>query len=899
MRDWHAFVRARLHLPDLAPEREARIVREVAAQLEDLYRDAVARGASGVDADARAAAHVTDWPRLAADLARADRPHLRPRVDRLVAAVEERPAERRSLLMFAHLLRDTRYAVRQLIKAPAFTIVAVATLALGIGATTAIFSVVNGVLLQPLPYPQSDRLVRVNEIVPQYGLFSVAPANFFDWRAQNHVFERIVAFTPTDATLLRTEGPELVHGMLASWDLFQMLDAAPALGSSFTADEDKPGGNNVVVINDAMWRQEFGTDRTIIGRAINLNGTPVTVIGVMPPGFYFPTRNVEFWRPIAINPVNATRGAHYLGVLARMKPGVTVPGADADMKGIAERLAREYPDQNAGASTSVVLMQDQIVGAIRPALLTLFAAVGLVVLIACANVANLLLVRAAVREKEIAIRAALGANRRRLFAQVVSESLVLAIAGGAIGIGIAYLGLPLILKLSAGSIPRAADVTIDRHVLLFAAAASIATGLLFSLAPAWQSTRAGIGAVLKEGGRSSTGVGSRWIRSGLLVVEVALSIVLLTGAALLLRSFDRLTTVAPGFDPDRVLAFRVSLPQKQYTDDQHVIAFYDALIGTLEAQPGVRSAGLVQTLPMQGDYVLSFNIRGHAPLLPSQSPSASYRAVSPDYFAVLGVPLLKGRAFAQSDRTANQPVAVVDQAFADQYFPNQDPIGQGLHIGNGNKSFFDVVGVVGNVHYYGLDATSAPTMYVPIAQDTFSGPIWVVERTNGDPASLAAPARQAVRDVDPLMPTYSMTPLAQIVSDSVAPQRFSVLLLATFAGIALFLAAVGLYGVVSYSVQQRTREIGLRMALGAAPRDVLTMIVGGAMKLALAGVILGLAGAAVFSRLAATLLFEVTPSDPVSYAATSAVLFAIAILACYAPARRAMRVDPIAALQAE
>jgi putative ABC transport system permease protein len=800
--------------------------------------------------------------------------------------------------MFAHTLRDARYAIRQLVKAPAFTIVAVATLALGIGATTSIFSVVNGVLLQPLPYPHSDRLVRVHEIVPQYGLFSVAPANVFDWQRQNHVFENLAAYNPTSATLLGTEGPDRVQGVLVSWNLFQTLGAAPAIGSPFTPDEDKPDANNVIIISDAMWRNRFGSDRAVLGRAINLNGVPVTVIGVMPAGFYFPTRTPEFWRPMGLNPVDATRGGHFLGVVARLKPDVTVRQADAEMKTIAERLAREYPEASAGESARVVLLQDQIVGAIRPALLTLFAAVGFVVLIVCANVANLLLVRAAVREKEIAIRAALGASRRRLVAQVLAESLVLAIAGGALGIAIAYVALPAILKLSAGSIPRAADVGIDRHVLLFAAAASIGTGLLFGLAPAWQSARTGIGDVLKEGGRSSTSSGSRWIRSGLLVVEVALSIVLLTGAALLLRSFDRLTNVAPGFDPDRVLAFHVSLPQKQYADDAHVTGFYDALLDKLEAQPGVRSAALVQTLPMQGGYVLTFDIRGRAPALPGQGPSANYRAVSPHYFDALHVPLLKGRAFARSDGSGNRPVAIVDQAFVARYFPNQDPVGQGLHVGNGNKNFFDVVGVVGSIHYAGLDAVPDPTMYVPIAQDTFST-MWVVERTDGDPASLASGAREAVHGIDPLLPTYSTTPLAQIVNDSVAPQRFSMLLLGTFAAVALFLAAVGLYGVVAYSVQQRTREIGLRMAIGAAPRDVLTMIVGGAMKLALVGVILGLAAAAVFSRLAASLLFEVTPSDPMSYAATSALLFAVAILACYAPARRAMRVDPMTALQME
>lgn len=898
MRDWRAFVRERLRLPDLAPEREARIVREVAAQLEDLYRDALARGAAEADADARAASHIADWPRLAADLLRADRAHAQPRVDRLVAAIEQHPTERRSLLMFAHTLRDARYAVRQLIKAPAFTIVAVTTLAVGIGATTAIFSVINGVLLRPLPYPHPERLVRVHEVVPQYGLFAVAPANVFDWREQNHVFDGLAAYTSTSATLARTDGPERIQGYLVSWDLFQVLGAVPAMGSTFTPDEDTPGGDNVVVISDAAWRNRFGSDSAIVGRAINLNGVPVTVLGVMPASFYFPTRSAEFWRPLAINRANANRGAHFLGVVARMKPGMTLERADAEMKGIAERLAREYPDASAGESSRVVLLQDQIVGAIRPALLTLFAAVGLVVLIACANVANLLLVRGAVREKEIAIRAALGANRWRIVAQVLAESLVLALTGGAIGVGIAYLGLPLILKLSAGSIPRAGDVAIDGHVLVFAAAASIVTGLLFGVAPAWQSARSGISAVLKESGRSSTASGSRWLQNGLLVVEVALSIILLTGAALLLRSFDRLTNVAPGFNPDHVLAFQVSLPPKQYPDDRHVTAFYDALLEKLQAQPGVRSAALVQTLPMRGGFFLSFDIRGRAAAPPAQGPSATYRAISADYFTALDVPILKGRSFTHGDRNGSQLVAIVDQAFADKYFPNENPIGQGLHIGNGNKNFFDIVGVVGNIHYMGLDAVPSPTMYVPIAQDTF-GTMWVVERTEGDPSQLAASARQSLHDIDPLLPAYSISPLARIVSDSVAPQRFSMLLLGAFAAIALFLAAVGLYGVVAYSVQQRTREIGLRMAIGAAPRQVLTMIVGGAMKLALVGVVLGLAGAAVFSRLAATLLFEVTPSDPASYAGTSALLVVVAIAACYAPARRAMRVDPMAALQTE
>src|SRR5215471_1066674 len=564
MRDWQAFVRTHLSLADLTPEREARIVRELAAQLEDFYRDAEARGASETEADAYARAQITDWTKMAADVRRADRPHLRPAAERLVSTIEARPGSSRGGLMVAHMLRDTRYAVRQLIKSPGFTVVALLTLALGVGATTAIFSVVNGVLLRPLPYPESDQLVRVHEIVPQYGLFSVAPATFLDWRQQNTVFERIVTYQGSSATFAGPEGPERVQGAVVSWDTFQLLRVSPAIGTSFSADQDEPGKNNVIVISYGTWQQRFGGEANVVGRSITLNGTPVTIVGVMPADFYFPNRTAEFWRPIALNPTNATRGGHFLSVAARLKPGVTIDRASTEMKAISERLAVQYPDASAGESARVVSFQEQIVGAIRPALLTLFAAVGVVVLIACANVANLLLVRASVREKEIAIRTALGAGRRRLVAQMLAESLVLAIVGGALGVLLGYLAIEPIRTLSAGSIPRAADVRVDGTVLAFAALASIVTGILFGLAPAWQASRGGVSTVLKEGGRSSSTSGGRWVRSALLVAEVALSIILLTGAILLLRSFDKLVNVDPGFDPKSVLAFQVSLPAASY-----------------------------------------------------------------------------------------------------------------------------------------------------------------------------------------------------------------------------------------------------------------------------------------------------------------------------------------------
>jgi putative ABC transport system permease protein len=899
MRDWQAFVRARLHLPDLAPAREARIVREIASQLEDFYRDAIARGTSEGEADAHAAGQITDWVRMARDVRRADWPHARSRVDRFVDAIEARPAASRGgWLMMAHMVRDVRYAIRQLVRAPAFTTVALLTLALGIGATTAVFSFVDGVLLRPLPYPEPDALVRVHEVLPQIGLFSVAPANFFDWRSQNAVFDRLAAYTTDSETLIGEDGPERIQGMQVSWDLFPTLRTAPAIGTVFRKDDDQPGGNRVVILSHGLWLRRFGGNPGVVGTSVTLSGAPTTIVGVMPADFYFPVRSTEFWRPLAIDPVNATRGGHYLGVVARMKPGVTVEQAQVQMRSLAERLARQYPADSAGESARVVVLQEQVVGAIRPALLMLFAAVGVVVLIVCANVANLLLVRASVREKEMAIRAALGASQQRLLVQVFSESLVLALVGGALGVLLGYLAIAPIKTLSAGSVPRVADVGLDGRVLAFAAVASMLTGVLFGLAPAWQATRTGVSAVLKQGGRSSSTSGSRWVRSGLLVAEVALSIVLLTGATLLLRSFAKVTNVDPGFNPDRVLAFQVSLPAVAYTEDPQRLAFYDALLGGLESQAGVESAGLVQTLPMRGDYRLSFGLPSRPPYPPGQEPSAYYRSISPHYFEALSIPIVRGRAFTPQDSASSQPVAIVDAAFAHGFFAGANPVGQQLRVDNGAGKVATIVGVVGDVRYTGLDVTAGPTMYAPYGQDVFST-TWVVVRSKGAPAAVSGTAREVLHHLDASLPAFSMNPLTTIVSDSIGQRRFSMLLLGVFALVALFLAAVGLYGVVAYSVSLRTREIGLRMAIGARPGDVLGMVVGGGMKLALAGVVLGSGAAVLLARLVQTMLFDVSPSDPASYALTAVALLVVAAVACYVPARRAMRVDPVVALQTE
>ena len=798
--------------------------------------------------------------------------------------------------MTAHILTDMRYALRQMLKAPGFTTVAVLTLAFGVGASSAVFSIVNAAMLRPLPYPNQDRLVRVLELVPQLGRFAVAPANFLDWRAQNTSFDGIAAFGTGYETLVGTESAERIPRTTVSWNVFDVLGVSPALGRTFRQDEDLPKQNNVVVLTHGMWQRRFGGDPQILGRTITLSGEPSTVIGVMPEDFYFPNRTTEFWRPLGLNPASATRGGHFLATIARVKNGVSFDQADAEMRGIAARLAQQYPATNRDESAETIGLRESIVGPARSILYTLLAAVGIVVLIACANVANLLLVRASVREKEIAIRAAMGASRRRIVAQVLSEGIVLALTGGILGVLLAYLAVPLLRTLGQGNIPRAAEIALDWRVLAFTVFVTVLTGILFSLAPAWHSARSGLGALLKEGTRSSASIGGLRIRNTLLVLEVALSIVLLVGASLLLRSFVQLTRVDPGFRPEQVLSFSVGLPQTTYPQDANRIAFFDRIDERLHAMPGVRAVGMVQTIPIRADYLLSFSIQGR-PSEPGKEPSANYRAINSGYFEALTIPLLRGRLFTNAD-VPPRLVAVIDEAFAKQHFAGEDPIGRGIRMGNGTDGFYEIVGVVGSVRHEGLDTNGRPTMYAPFRTDTFST-MWVMVKTAEEPLALAPAARQVLRELDAAIPAASLERLDTVVTESVAPRRFSMLLLSAFAVVALFLAAVGLYGVVAYAVSQRTREIGLRMAIGAQCGDVLRMVVGGGMKLATIGVVVGLVTALWLARYVASMLFGVTSLDPVSYGVTAAVLLTVSAIACYIPARRATTVDPLVALRAE
>jgi putative ABC transport system permease protein len=798
--------------------------------------------------------------------------------------------------MVADLLNDVRFALRHYAKARGFTLVAVLTLALGIGANTAIFSVVNGVLLQPLPYPQPEGLVRVYERVPHYGRFAVAPANFDDWRQQATSFERIAAYVTGSATLAEGDIPERITNATVSWDLFDLLRVEPVLGRSFRQDEDARQKNQVIVLSHGMWQRRFGGRPDILNRRLVLSGTPTTVVGVMPAGFAFPTRDVEYWMPIGLDSANLPRGAHYLSVIARLADGKSIEQATAEMTTIAARLATEHP-QNKDESAEVIALHEQMVAGVRPALVVLLAAVGVVVLIACGNLANLLLVRASVREKEIAIRTTLGAGRRRLMAQMIAESLVLALAGGALGLLLGYVAIQPIQALSAGSIPRVDNIDIDRAVMVFTLSLAVLTGIVFGLVPAWQVSRAKVNEAMKEGGRSSRGSGGRWLRQALVVAEVALSLVLLVGASLLLRSFSQLTRVDPGFQPEGVLTFTVSLPQTTYKNRAERLAFFDGLLERLRALPQVSAAGLMQSLPISDNYFLSVAIQGRPAPIGSEA-SGNYRVVTSGSFAALGIPLKHGRWFAERELAGSPLAAIVDEAFVRRHFPNEDPIGRGIDIGNGTDGFYEIVGVVGDVHYGGLDAATAPSMYVPMATDGF-GTMRVFARTAGDPMALANDARRVVQGLDRSLPAYSMAPLADLVSGSLAQRRFSMFLIGLFALIALALAAVGLYGVISYAVSQRTQEIGVRLAMGAPRGQVLGMVISHGLKLAAAGVVIGLVGAFALSRLLTSMLFGVTMLDPLSYGGTVILLLLMAALACYVPARRAMSVDPIVALRYE
>jgi putative ABC transport system permease protein len=813
------------------------------------------------------------------------------------------------------LRQDIRYGLRMLAKSPGFTIVALLTLALGIGANTAIFSVVSAVLLQALPFAAPKELVRVVSVRARDN----APDNasypdFTDWRAQSHSFSQIAAYRTESFTVTGQGEPAHIEGAVVSAELFPLLGVRPILGRTFLPEEDTPGAGNsglAIILSHGLWRQRFGADPGIVGRTIDLDNRSFTVVGVMPAGFQFPIQSgpIDIWTTIAVDlvempgekPMASERGAHYLDVIGRLKPEVSPSQAQVELATVVSNLNKQYTD-NAPRTIWVVPEAHQLVSGVRPALLILLGAVGCVLLIACANVGNLLLSRGAAREREMAVRRALGASRWRMIRQLLMESIMLAFAGGALGVALALWGIPPLIRLVPEDVPRITDIHLNAPALLYTAALSLLTGILFGLAPALRLSRARFLESLKESGRGALeGLPSSRLRSVLVVGDVAMAAILLVGAGLLIKSFLRLERVDPGYDPHRVLTFKVDLPDSTYPKKRQA-AFYQQALTRLNQLPGVRSASAVLPLPLDGDQIDTVLELEGQPVDRVNPLRTSYSWVEPGYFGTVGIRLRGGRDFNDRDNLATTPVVIVNETIAKRYFPGQDPIGKRIRplIGNGYPAppMREIVGVVGDVKQTDLTTESGSQVYVPRSQSPFVGMIFVV-RTEVAPLSILSAARKEISGVDKDLPIYNVRTLDQYFAQSIGQPYFFTTLLGIFAALALLLAAVGLYGVISHSAAQRTHEIGVRMALGANKADVLRLVVGHGFKLTLIGVAFGVAVALALTRLLSTLLYDVQPADPATFVVVSLLLVFVALLACYLPARRATRVDPMVALRYE
>jgi predicted permease len=896
MPEFKEAIRERLAGLSLSPAREAEIVEELSQHLDDQYEQAMSRGADEAEARQAVLTELTESDLLAPGLKRVERRVIH---EPLVMGKEGKTN------MIADLWQDLRYAARMLARTPAFTTIAVLALALGIGANTAIFSVVNKVLLQPLPFKNPNELVMIWENATHLGFPKNTPsaANFFDWRDQSTLFTGMAAMAPKDFNLTGVGEPERLDGRRVSANLFDLLGVQPRLGRGFLPEEDKPG-TRVVILSSGLWQRRFGSDPRIVGQSLNLNGESYSVIGVMPPGIELPgfdNWKDQLWVPIAFSSEEAqSRGNHYLEVIARMKPGVTLKQARVEMETIAARLAQQYPEENKRISTVVNPLHEEVVGDIKPALLVLLGAVGFVLLIACANVANLLLARAAVRQKEIALRLALGASRSRLTRQFLTESVLLAILGGAVGLMFAFAGLRILTSFIPATISQAESIGIDGKVLAFTALVAVLTGLIFGLAPAAQASNFSLNETLKEGGRDAAG-GSKGVRlRGLLVVaEVAVSFVLLIGAGLLISSFLHLRNLDPGFRADHMLTAKIDLPELKYPDREHRIPFFDDVLRRVRTLPGVQSAALAGNLPLtyNGDSMY-IAVEGIPDPPPDQQRDVIYRAIGPGYFGTMGISLMRGRDFTEQDTTETTYTVVVSEKLAKHFWPGQDPIGKRLKPGSttSDSPWREVIGVVKDVRQNDFVADPKLQMYMSYRQLKFLTPNALVVRTSVDPMSLAMSLRNAVWAVDKDQPVSNIRSMDDIVSAAMARQRFSTLLLGIFATLALVLAAVGIYGVMSYSVAQRTREIGIRLALGAQRGDVLRMTMGQGLKLVSMGVGIGLIAAFILTRVMASLLFGVNATDPTTFVVIPLVLMSVALLASYIPALRATKVDPMVAL---
>ena len=805
------------------------------------------------------------------------------------------------------LITDIRYGLRGLAKRPAFTAIALLTLALGIGVNSAIFSAVDSILLRPLPLNDPERLVSVWEQTPRDGIRQnqAAPANFFDLRNQNQVFEQIGAYGPDDVNLTGDGEPERLDGQVVTANVFSILGVPASLGRTFSPGEDEPGQEHVVVLSDKLWQRRFNRDPSIINRPITLNGESFIVIGVMPRGFFFPTREIELWTPWAMEPdQKAGRGDHYLTLVARLKQGTTIERANADLAGIGQRLSAEYPRTNEGLGFIAHSLHQDYVGDLRLPILILFAAVGLVLLIACANVANLLLAQATTRRKEIAIRIALGARRWTIVRQLLVESLLLATGGGLLGVLGAFWGVEALAKFLPESLSKLQNVSIDARVLLFTLGVSVLTAVVFGGVPALLASRTKPGATLSDVARDMAGgTSGRYVRRVLVVSEVALAVVLLVSAGLLIRSFQLLRQVDAGFTTENALTMRMVLPFPKYQKAEARRAFYDEVLRKIQEVPGIESAGMITFLPLSFNGMnFNFSIEGQPATSDSKLPFALWRVVSPDYFRAMGIPLRRGRYFDARDSVDAQPAVVINRSFAEKYWPGEEAIGKRLKVGplDSQNAWLTVVGVVGDVRQKGLNEQRLE-FYVPYMQErrSFMAPRDLVVRTKSDPALIASAVRKAVWSVDKDQPVSNVRTLDQVFAAAISQERFQALMLGLFAALALLLACVGLYGVISYAVVQRTHEIGVRMALGAQPLDVLRLVIRQGMMLTLAGLVAGIVAGTFVTRVLSDLLFGVTPRDPLTFAGVPVLLLVVAFLACYIPARRATRIDPLTALRCE
>jgi putative ABC transport system permease protein len=808
------------------------------------------------------------------------------------------------------VFQDLRHAARMLARTPVFTLVIIFTLAVGIGANTAMFSVVNAVLLQGLPFQDADRIVDINEVEKRdRERGAIAPANFLDWRTQAASFDSMSVYAVRNMNVATTGGePERLPGAFTSTSFFDVLGVAPVLGRAFLPSEAEPGQATSVVLGYGLWQRRFAGSPDVVGQTMRINGAPYTIVGVMPPTVTFPAR-AEIWiastydlPPGGGGDPRENRGMHYLRGIGRLKPGVSLAAANAELAAIGQQLARAFPDTDNFEPLATPL-QDVLVRSARTPLLVLLGAVLCVMLIVVANVANLLMARATVRARELAIRAALGAGRRVLIRQLLTESVLLAVVGGAFGVLLAFWGVDLILALEPGEIPRVAPIAVDGQALTFAVGLSVVTGLLFGVVPAWQASRPELQSTLKDATRGTTGDGHRHLaRMGLVLAEVALSLVLLVGAGLLFRSLMNLLDLPLGFSSARITTMQVAPTGEGYRSPEQALAYWETVQERLQAVPGVETVALTNALPMSGSIgILSYSVVGKPELPPNQSPLSHVASVSPGYFATLGIPILQGREFDRRDAVIDPRAVVVNEAMARREWPGQNPIGQRISFGPGpddQPQWLDVVGVVGNVRQYGVDQEPVPITYVPHTSAP-TQPLTIMVRSAGDPVGIAGAVRAALQGIDRSLPITRMRPLDEVIGASLTQRRFNTTLLAVFAGIALVLAVAGIYGTVSYAVAQRTQELGIRTALGATSSDVLRLVLWDGLKPVVLGLALGLAGAFVLRRTLDRLVYGVTTSDPTTFIALPVLLALVAVIASLIPALRAAKVDPMTALRVD